>query len=118
MLATEALADIELLIRSRYGLIHIHTVEEERTHSLLRHLSDRLTLPLFLWSRTRGLCRDGHANGVYETQEPAQALAHVVSSQTAALYHFPAGACRIRGAHRPHCPRRRPSSARPARSHG
>ncbi|CAN5778417.1 hypothetical protein BH23GEM10_BH23GEM10_14510 [soil metagenome] len=47
-------------------------------------------MPLFLWSRTRGLYRDGHANGVYETQEPGQALAHIVSSQMAALYHFPA----------------------------
>jgi ATP-dependent 26S proteasome regulatory subunit len=90
MLATEALSDLELLIRSRYGLIHIDTVEEERTELLLRHLSDRLTLPYFMWSRTRGLCRDGHANGVYETQEPAQALAHIVSSQMAGLYLFPA----------------------------
>jgi SpoVK/Ycf46/Vps4 family AAA+-type ATPase len=90
MLATEALSDLELLIRSRYGLIHIDTVEEERVQLLLRHLADRLTIPLFLWSRTRGICRDGHANGVYETQEPAQALAHIVSSQLAALYHFPA----------------------------
>ena len=90
MLATEALSDLELLIRSRYGLIHIDTVEEERTELLLRHLSDRLTLPFFTWSRTRGLCRDGHANGVYETQDPSQALAHIVSSQMAALYMFPA----------------------------
>jgi SpoVK/Ycf46/Vps4 family AAA+-type ATPase len=90
MLATEALSDLELLIRSRYGLIHIDTVEEERVQLLLRHLADRLTIPLFLWSRTRGICRDGHANGIYETQEPAQALAHIVSSQLAALYHFPA----------------------------
>ena len=90
MLATEALSDLELLIRSRYGLIHIDTVEEERTELLLRHVSDRLTLPLFTWSRTRGLCRDGQANGVYETQDPAQALAHIVSSQMAGLYLFPA----------------------------
>jgi hypothetical protein len=90
MLATEALADLELLIRSRYGLIHLDTVEEERVQLLLRHLSDRLTLPFFLWTRTRGICRDGHANGIYDTQEPAQALAHIVSSQLAALYHFPA----------------------------
>jgi SpoVK/Ycf46/Vps4 family AAA+-type ATPase len=90
MLATDALADLELLIRSRYGLIHIDTVEEARVQLLLRHLSDRLTLPLFLWSRTRGIARDGHANAIYETQEPAQALAHVVSSPLAALYHFPA----------------------------
>jgi SpoVK/Ycf46/Vps4 family AAA+-type ATPase len=90
MLATEALADLELLIRSRYGLIHIETVEEERVHTLLRHLSDHLTVPFFTWSRTRGICRDGHANGIYDTQEPAQALAHVVAAGTAALYHFPA----------------------------
>jgi SpoVK/Ycf46/Vps4 family AAA+-type ATPase len=90
MLASDALADLELLIRSRYGLIHIDTVEEERAALLLRHVSDRLTLPFFTWSRTRGLCRDGHLNGVYETQEPAQALAHIVGSQMAGLYLFPA----------------------------
>ncbi|HEX6135822.1 MAG TPA: AAA family ATPase [Longimicrobiales bacterium] len=90
MLATEALADLELLIRSRYGLIHLDTVEEERAQLLLRHLADRLGIPLFIWSRTRGLCRDGHAQGIYETQDAAQALAHIASSQLAALYAFPA----------------------------
>src|SRR5690606_42147875 len=63
-------------------------VEEERGELRLRHLADRMGLPLFHWSRTRGLCRDGQARGVYETQEPAQALAHIVSSQLAALYVF------------------------------
>ena len=90
MIATEALADLELLIQSRYGLIHLDTVEEERAALLLRHVSDRLTLPLFTWSRTRGLCRDGQANGIYDTKDPAQALAHIGSAQMAALYMFPA----------------------------
>jgi AAA+ superfamily predicted ATPase len=90
MLASEAFADLELLIRSRYGLIHIDTVEEERAKTLLRHIADRLTLPFFVWSRTRGLCRDGNATGIYDTQDPAQALSHVVSSPLAALYHFAA----------------------------
>ncbi|CAN5893751.1 AAA family ATPase [soil metagenome] len=90
MLASEALADLELLIRSRWGLIHIDTVEDERVQTLLRHISDRLTLPLFFWSRTRGIYRDGHDKGIYDTQEPARALAHIVSAQLAALYHFPA----------------------------
>lgn len=90
MLASEAFADLELLIKSRYGLIHIDTVEEERAKTLLRHIADRLTLPFFVWSRTRGLCRDGNATGIYDTQDPAQALSHVVSSPLAALYHFPA----------------------------
>jgi SpoVK/Ycf46/Vps4 family AAA+-type ATPase len=90
MIATESLSDLELLIKSRYGIIHLDTVEEERAELLLRHVSDRLTLPFFTWSRTRGLCRDGHANGVYDTQDPAQALAHIVSAQMAGLYLFPA----------------------------
>ncbi|HSJ08625.1 MAG TPA: hypothetical protein VK928_01900, partial [Longimicrobiales bacterium] len=90
MLASEALADLELLIRSRYGLIHVATAEEDRTETVLRHLSDRLGLPLFTWSRSKGIVRDTHANGVYETNDPALALAHIVSSQMAALYLFPA----------------------------
>jgi AAA+ superfamily predicted ATPase len=90
MLASEALADLELLIRSRWGLIHIDTVEDERVRTLLRHIADRLTLPLFHWSRTRGIWRDGQDHGIYDTQEPAKALAHIVSSPLAALYHFPA----------------------------
>jgi SpoVK/Ycf46/Vps4 family AAA+-type ATPase len=90
MLATEALADIELLIRSRHGIIHIDTIDDERVHVLLRHLSDRMTLPFFTWTRTRGICRDGQANGIYDTQEPAQALSHIVSAQMAALYHMAA----------------------------
>jgi AAA+ superfamily predicted ATPase len=90
MLGSEAFADLELLIRSRYGLIHVESDEDERVQLLLRHISDRLTLPLFLWSRTRGLYRDGLANAVYDTQDPGLALAHITSSRMAALYHFPA----------------------------
>src|SRR5687768_10946361 len=90
MPANDAVTDLELLIRSRYGLIHIETAEEERTEMLLRHLSDRMTLPFFIWSRSRGLYRDGQANSIYETQEPVQALTHIVSAQQAALYLFPA----------------------------
>lgn len=90
MLATEALSDLELLVRSRHGLIHIDSVEEERVLLLLRHLAERLTLPLFSWTRTRGIARDGNANAIYDTQEPGPALAHIVSAQIPALYHFPA----------------------------
>jgi AAA+ superfamily predicted ATPase len=90
MLATEALADLELLIRSRWGLVHIDTIEEERVLTLLRHLADRLGAPLFIWSRTRGLQRDGADNAVYDTQELAGALAHIASAQATAIYYFAA----------------------------
>jgi AAA+ superfamily predicted ATPase len=90
MLAAEAFADLELLIKSRYGLVHVESDEDERVLLLLRHISERLTLPLFTWSRTRGLQRHGLENAIYDTQDPAQALAHVTSARMAALYHFPA----------------------------
>jgi hypothetical protein len=43
---------LELLIRSRYGAIHLDTVEEDRAQTLLAHAADRLGLPFFVWTRT------------------------------------------------------------------
>jgi len=85
---TNTLADLELLMKSRQGLIVLDTVEEDRVLTLLRLLADRLTLPLFLWSRTKGLRRDGNDNAVYGTADPAQALAHIGSSTVQALYYL------------------------------
>src|SRR5690606_40807230 len=85
---TNTLADLELLMKSRQGLIVLDTVEEDRMLTLLRLLADRLTLPLFLWSRTKGLRRDGNDNAVYGTADPAQALAHIGSSTVQALYYL------------------------------
>jgi len=84
----DALHDVALLVRSRYGLIHIDTPEEERAQSLLRHLADSLGVPLFLWSRTRGLQREGADGAIYGTEDPHQALAHLCSARFPALYHF------------------------------
>lgn len=53
----DPLKDLDLLIRSRYGLIVLETVEEERAETLLRHLADHLRLPLFGWTPTRGIRR-------------------------------------------------------------
>ena len=88
MKTSDPVADLELLIRSRYGLIHIDTIETERVEALLRLVSDRITVPFFTWTRSRGICRDGYVNGVYETTDPAKALAHVVASDTTGIYHF------------------------------
>src|SRR5690606_30421086 len=85
---TDTLADLELLMKSRQGLIVMDTLEEERVLTLLRLLADRMTLPLFLWSRTKGLRRDGNDNAVYGTTDPAQALAHIGSSSVHALYYL------------------------------
>ena len=66
----------------------LRTPEEERARSLLRHLADRLDVPLFTWSRTRGLRRDGSEDRIYGTEDPLQALSHAETSGLDALYHL------------------------------
>src|SRR5918996_5492240 len=90
MPANDPLHDLELLIKSRYGLIIIDSVEEERIETLLRLVADRLSLVLFHWSRTRGLRKNGNENAVYGTTDPEQALSHIASSTLPAIYYMSA----------------------------
>lgn len=86
--ASDPLHDLDLLLRSRYALIHLETAEEDRAETLLLHLSDRLGIPLFVWTSSKGLRRSDKATPVYDTADPAKALAHVESARFPALYVF------------------------------
>jgi AAA+ superfamily predicted ATPase len=89
MSRNDPLHDIELLLRSRHGLIVIDTEEEERAAVLLQHLADSMEMPLFTWTRTRGLRRStSDGTGIYGTEDPKQALAHIVASPIAGIYYF------------------------------
>ena len=89
-LATDnTLHDLALLIRSRYGLIHLDTDEEERAESLLTHLADDLALTLFVWTPAKALRRAGSAEAVYGTGDAGGAFAHIErASSVPALYVF------------------------------
>ena len=84
----DTLRDLELLIRSRYGLIVLETEEQDRAEMLLGHLADRLGLPLFIWTRSKGLRRSDLPSGIYGTADPAGALAHVEGAEIGAVYQF------------------------------
>ncbi|MDP2956316.1 MAG: AAA family ATPase [Longimicrobiales bacterium] len=84
----DALKDLELLLRSRYGLIYLDTLEEDRAEGLLRHLADALKIPFFTWTRSKGLVRDGLDEPAYQTRDPVKALGHIAVSGIAALYHM------------------------------
>jgi AAA+ superfamily predicted ATPase len=86
--AADPLNDLDLLIRSRYGLILIDSIEEDRIATLLRLLADRMSLALFTWSRSKGLRRDGSENAIYGTTDPEQLLAHLEASRVPAVYHL------------------------------
>ncbi|MHB1194914.1 MAG: AAA family ATPase [Longimicrobiales bacterium] len=86
-MAKDALKDLALLLRSRYGLVYLDTVEEDRAEGLLRHMADALGLPFFTWTRSRGLVRDGLTEPTYQTRDPAKALGHIAASGIPAVYH-------------------------------
>jgi AAA+ superfamily predicted ATPase len=97
--AADALKDLELLIRSKYAVIRLDTEDEDRARILLKHLADRLEVPFFVWSRTKGLRRDDDAaeqaedplkklSRVYGSLEPSAALAHAEGSEISAIYQF------------------------------
>jgi len=89
MPSSDPLRDLELLIRSRYGLIVLSTDEEDRAETLLRHVADRLKAQFYLWTRTRGFqCADLPQNTLQAARDLPAALRLVGSSRFAAVYHF------------------------------
>jgi MoxR-like ATPase len=84
----DPLEELALLVRSRHGLAVLEVDDEDRAESLMRHLADRLGVPCFRWTRTGGLVRDGAEGPVYDTQQPARALAHIHHAAFPAVYHL------------------------------
>ncbi len=89
MAANDPLRDLELLIRSRYCVIFLETEEEDRAETLVRYVAERMWLPSFTWTSTKGLRRSGVEGAVYATNDLGQALAHIENSPTfSAIYLF------------------------------
>jgi hypothetical protein len=88
MRSPDPLDELALLVRSNHGLVVLDTPEEERAESLLIHLADRLGVPYFTWTRSRGLARADVDTATYGTQQPASALSHVQHAAFPAVYHF------------------------------
>jgi len=79
--------DLKLLVESYHPLVVIETVEEERARSLLLAAAQELRMPLFEWSVTRGLQREGEPpNPQRITADPAAALPHIASLTVEAIF--------------------------------
>jgi SpoVK/Ycf46/Vps4 family AAA+-type ATPase len=68
------------LIRSRYPVVAVDTLEEDRLRELLERVARRLDVPLYTWSRTQGLVREGRDQATYDTADPFKMLAHLEAS--------------------------------------
>lgn len=81
--------ELGVLVRSRHPLLVVDAGgDPDRLDGLLAHLADALGLPLFTWSRTRGLVRRGMTGAVYGSEDPGRALAHIAASPIPALHHL------------------------------
>jgi SpoVK/Ycf46/Vps4 family AAA+-type ATPase len=88
MPSTDIVRDLELLVRSRYALIVLDTVEDDRADSVLTYLSTTLSMPLFNWNASKGLRRAGAENAAYDSGTAAKCLSFIEASPLAALYHL------------------------------
>ncbi len=82
------LSDLELLVRSRYPLIFLETAEKGRAETLLAQLAERLRLPFYTWTRTKGLREPFQLATSRDTLTPVAALSEVERLQRSALYNF------------------------------
>lgn len=85
--------ELELLIRSRYGLIVLDTLEDDRAEALLRQIASQLSLHYYSWSRSKGLRRGMSAQqpavdvGEQPAMDAASALA-LVDREGSGIFHF------------------------------
>lgn len=78
--------EIKILVLSYHPVIAIETPEEDRVEALLRSVATDIKVPLMVWSLTEGLKRWGEQNAIYETAEPARALAAIGEIGVDAIY--------------------------------
>jgi hypothetical protein len=78
-------SELALLVNSDYPLIFLETWEEARATEILGLVAEELAVPLYVWSVTTGLSRAG-GSPIYNSQDPAQALATVSTLGGDALF--------------------------------
>ena len=78
--------ELTLLIKSRFPIVLAETHEEARALALLEKICNLQSLPLFAWSVTAGLRRQGRNESVPQTGDPAQALRHIEKTLQNGVY--------------------------------
>ena len=71
------LREIEILIRSHYGLIFIETNETDRAEEYIKQLRNYLNTKLIIWTPAKGLYESGLKNVIYKTRDAHKVLEHI-----------------------------------------
>ena len=67
-------AEITLLIKSKYPLILVDTIDEDYVSRQLTNIASELALTPYFWSLTKGLRVGGSENAFYQTEDPVRML--------------------------------------------
>jgi ATPase family associated with various cellular activities (AAA) len=86
--APSAVHDLKTLVLSRHPAILIETHEPERAEALVQAAAADLRVGRFDWSVTTGLRRTGDGSAVYETTDPARALAAIAELEVEAIFEL------------------------------
>ena len=76
MLANE---ELQLLIKSKYPVIFVESIDEEYVVNELRQIASSLGLNFYQWSITTGLRRGHQENSYYQTGDPEKMIRTVLS---------------------------------------
>lgn len=80
------LHDLRLLLESHVALLVVESVEEPRVVELFRRLTEGGRRPMFTWSVTAGLCRNGRAVQKVLHAEPTAVLRELAKRRDPAVY--------------------------------
>ena len=80
--------ELVVLVRSRLGLIALDAGDSEQAHDTLAVAAAQLGIPLFFWTRTKGLRRKDVGAAVYGTVDSLAAFAHIEAARIPAIYEF------------------------------
>lgn len=80
--------ELVVLVRSRFGLIALDAGDPAQAHETLAVAAAQLGIPLFFWTRTKGLRRKNRGSAVYGTTDLVAALAHIEVARLPAIYGF------------------------------
>lgn len=80
--------ELTVLARARHWLVAIDTPDVARAHEIAATAASQLSVPLFTWTRTKGIRKRGELNTVYQTSDCAAAFAHIEQVRAPAVWLF------------------------------
>ena len=80
--------ELVVLVRSRLGLIALDAGDPAHARDTVAAAAAQLGIPMFLWTRTKGIHRKNGGPAIYGTTDLIAALAHVEVAGIPAIYEF------------------------------